>query len=615
MTNKYYGWRRDNPDFRDYQYKKVKKTGNLASDLRSKCPPIWNQGNLGSCHDDVTEVLTLGGWKLFKNIDVEDLLATVDPETSQLIFEAPTRLIAFPYNGDMIYGKHQSIDFAVTPDHIMILRKWKENERSLASEYSKVLAKDIGWYAGLATTCNYCGEINTDTITLKGVEHKNKPQRSDRNISMTAWLRFLGIYLAEGTMLKSYVYLRSNQNKDGSISTAVKGANKVQIAAGTEAKRIFIRQVLSDIGVNALELKDRFVFSNKQVYSAMKVLGLEGIKAPQKFVPEFIFKLSSVQIREFLLGHFVGDGHLYPDGGKSHYTSSVRLANDLQRLALLSGEWSTINSSPARDSKLKDGRIIHGNYPEYRVSRWLTHNLSIDKKKDITIKPYSGMVYCAEVPSFHTLITRRNGKMLISGNCTAHGTLGGFLFDKMKQGESADMLSRLFVYYNTRDIEDTVNSDAGGSVRDAIKSVVDTGACLETDWPYIISKFSNKPTTKCYSKAVANKAIQYSSLSDISSMTNCLSSGYPFVFGFTVYESFESDQVAKTGIVNLPKKNEKVMGGHCVLAVGYIPSSNRFIVRNSWSQNWGMAGCFTMPSDYLANPDLSSDFWVIKTVK
>jgi hypothetical protein len=38
----------------------------------------------------------------------------------------------------------------------------------------------------------------------------------------------------------------------------------------------------------------------------------------------------------------------------------------------------------------------------------------------------------------------------------------------------------------------------------------------------------------------------------------CLAQGYPFVFGFSVYESFESQEVAKTGKVNMPKKNEKV---------------------------------------------------------
>ena len=65
-------------------------------------------------------------------------------------------------------------------------------------------------------------------------------------------------------------------------------------------------------------------------------------------------------------------------------------------------------------------------------------------------------------------------------------------------------------------------------------------------------------------------------------MKGCLASGYPFVFGFTVYDSFESQQVAKTGVVPMPAAGESVLGGHAVMAVGYDDSQQRFIVRNSW---------------------------------
>jgi hypothetical protein len=45
-------------------------------------------------------------------------------------------------------------------------------------------------------------------------------------------------------------------------------------------------------------------------------------------------------------------------------------------------------------------------------------------------------------------------------------------------------------------------------------------------------------------------------------MKQCLAEGYPFVFGFAVFEGFESAQVAKTGHLNLPKPSEKELGGH-----------------------------------------------------
>jgi len=99
-----------------------------------------------------------------------------------------------------------------------------------------------------------------------------------------------------------------------------------------------------------------------------------------------------------------------------------------------------------------------------------------------------------------------------------------------------------------------------------------------------------------------------------SQLKGCLASGYPIVFGFTVYESFESDAVAKTGQVPMPKPNEKTLGGHAVLAVGYDESVQRFIVRNSWGKNWGIKGYFTMPYGYLTDSNLSDDFWTIRVV-
>ena len=64
-------------------------------------------------------------------------------------------------------------------------------------------------------------------------------------------------------------------------------------------------------------------------------------------------------------------------------------------------------------------------------------------------------------------------------------------------------------------------------------------------------------------------------------MKECLTAGYPFVFGFTVYEGFESDAVAKT---------------------------------NSWGPGRGLGGYFTIPYAYLTDSNLSDDFWTVRLV-
>lgn len=202
------------------------------------------------------------------------------------------------------------------------------------------------------------------------------------------------------------------------------------------------------------------------------------------------------------------------------------------------------------------------------------------------------------------------------GSCTGNGIAAVMQFERMKQKLTPDFIpSRLFIYYNERVIEHTVNSDSGAMIRDGIKSVAVQGDCPETEWPYDITKFTNKPTSKCYQDALKYKAVQYQRLvQNLNQMKGCLASGYPFVFGFTVYESFESQQVAQTGIVPMPGTSEQLMGGHCVVAVGYDDAQQRFIVRNSWGASWGIQGYCLMPYAYLTDPNLASDFWTIRLI-
>jgi C1A family cysteine protease len=62
----------------------------------------------------------------------------------------------------------------------------------------------------------------------------------------------------------------------------------------------------------------------------------------------------------------------------------------------------------------------------------------------------------------------------------------------------------------------------------------------------------------------------------------------------------------------MPKKTERTLGGHAVLAVGYDDKAKRFTVRNSWGPGWGIKGYFTIPYAYLASRDLADDFWTIR---
>jgi C1A family cysteine protease len=202
------------------------------------------------------------------------------------------------------------------------------------------------------------------------------------------------------------------------------------------------------------------------------------------------------------------------------------------------------------------------------------------------------------------------------GSCTANAIGAALEFDQMKQGEQAFTPSRLFIYYNERVIEGTVSSDSGAQIRDGVKSVNQQGAAPETDWPYDITKFADQPPQQAYDDAAAHASVLYQRLTQtLGQLKGCLASGFPFVFGFVVYESFESQQVAQTGVAPMPVAGEQQLGGHAVMAVGYDEGQQTFTVRNSWGTGWGMAGYFTLPYPYLLQHTLASDFWTIRSVK
>lgn len=196
------------------------------------------------------------------------------------------------------------------------------------------------------------------------------------------------------------------------------------------------------------------------------------------------------------------------------------------------------------------------------------------------------------------------------GSCTAQAIAGCMEFLDKKLDNIYLDVSRLFIYYNTRLIEGTVNEDSGATIRNTIKSVVDYGACPENLLPYVTTNFAQKPSEECYTEALKNRVSLYERLLTLNDMLICLSDGFPVICGISIYTSFTNEESKKTGIINMPAQNESLLGGHAIMLVGYDKDTKRFIARNSWGASWGQQGYFTIPFEYIEN--LGHDYWTIK---
>lgn len=232
-------------------------------------------------------------------------------------------------------------------------------------------------------------------------------------------------------------------------------------------------------------------------------------------------------------------------------------------------------------------------------------------------------------PSFSALKVFRAGKIATSsdlaklmppiydqgqtGSCTGNGVAAILDYARAKQRGTAWMHpSRLFIYFEERVLEGTVNQDAGAQIRHGIDVITDTGACKESTWPYIESRFAVKPSSRSYVEAASYQALHGYKVdfTDKRSIRIALTSGYPVVFGALLYPGI--DKITwRNATLEMPRKGERSVGGHCMVIVGHDDAKQLYKVRNSWGIGWGRDGHLWIPYDYIHSQKICGDFWVI----
>lgn len=181
--------------------------------------------------------------------------------------------------------------------------------------------------------------------------------------------------------------------------------------------------------------------------------------------------------------------------------------------------------------------------------------------------------------------------------------------------------SALFLYYNTRVKEESVDLDSGTSIEGVVWSLAKHGVAPEVDMPYIDDKvaFRTSPSEIAYTHALQYMNLDNLSLSRVSqdayTIKSILANKIPIICGLQVYSSLESPLVTSTGIIPIPNpRTEKYLGGHAVMLAGYNTPKGVFYGRNSWGSDWGQSGYFEIPESYILSSRLADDFWQIKKI-
>jgi C1A family cysteine protease len=276
------------------------------------------------------------------------------------------------------------------------------------------------------------------------------------------------------------------------------------------------------------------------------------------------------------------------------------------------------------ENKKKD-RIINKNKPKYRMGwKIKEENILIEGtnktvKQEKNIKTDNNIKYNDKIkkkryniyekyPEYFPEIMEQGDIDACVPNCIS--TV--YYYNTFKQGNYLNFrISRLFLYYYVRKEYNELSDDGGARIIDCIKILEKSGVPPEMTHPYhdkFIYKEPNETSTKLakYCKLLGFKEIKRNKIKKRIIENNLV------ICGIKIYENFNNKNTIITGHVNLPKSEEKLLGGHSIIIVGY--DEKNYIFLNSWGKSWGDNGIGYLPFEYIENYNLSDEFFIITKI-
>ncbi len=534
--------------------KELKAGKALLSDIRltgdnGKAIPSLDQNGQGYSHTKDTEVLTESGWVLWPDYNWKDKLGSVNPLTHRLEFQSPTEGHAYRYTDEIYYSTNRRVDFGVTRNHRMLVRKWDERARTLSNKYVFQRADKLGWYTGLMHAPRECLGVELEEVAVEG---------DLRKYSGDDFVALLSVIISCG-------YAGGSDSTKNQVSFCCFDPERYEKYALLARRVGFNEQptrkgVWTRYGAGALA---EWVRNNCYV-------GNRPYRAEYKKLPDIVRCASTRQIRLFL--EWFGD-QTHGAETPQFWSSSKTLIDDLQILHLRIGKRGVVDKNDPQTATIKsgynEGRVVNSK-ESYTLTIGREDRLCLDRKKHIETDHYDDLVYCATVPN-GTLVTRRNGTVLVSGNCWAYSTGSAITVVRALNHAPYVRLSPHAVACKIKNFR-----DEGGWCGLSAEFARTKGYPTVRTWPEkSMSRANDKP--EVWTEAALSIVTE-----DFCDLTRA------------VYDqNLNFDQVASCLLMGIPCMVDFNWWSHSVCALDLVevePGSFGLLIWNSWSDSWGTQG-------------------------
>lgn len=377
------------------------------------------EGDKLSCYTPDHQMLTTEGWVDVANITKKHKVACMDDD-GILMYRRPKRIIEGDADNEEIYiVESNQVNLSVTMNHRMYVRTRPTGSKFKIAEAGTLLHKERKYKKNVAKWIpeRECTVAAFSELTYKGRGGglKTLPRKE---LPIGDWCTFYGIWIAEGCADVGRTFIAANKERVKKEVMRILDEHKIRYTFYNNESGEPTRMYIWDKQIN-------------------EYLCRQSVGAINKYLDKWVWRLSRENCEKLMRGMILGDGHENKsvNAKTSSYrydTSSVRLANDFQRLCLHAGFSTNITlkelAGTVRAPIKEGGKNIVTNANAWRMSVITVQNEPLvnkhdNKKWSDRIERYTGKVHCVEVPGKGLVYVRRNGIPVWSGN-SVHGQKG-----------------------------------------------------------------------------------------------------------------------------------------------------------------------------------------------